>query len=94
MPYVTVDSVEPNITAGPVLESLMSMKHLPSATASALQGGSLGGSARGQSLKRVQEGAEDDSSGDEEDPTGDKLSPIPSVTHPRGAQVCFVASYF
>lgn len=74
--------------AGPVLESLMSMKNLPATAASALQGGSPQGSPRGQPLRRVQEGAEAETSGDEDEGNGDKLSPLPSITSPqRSTQV-------
>ena len=74
--------------AGPVLESLMSMKNLPATAASALQGGSPLGSPRGQPLRRVQEGAEAETSGDEDEGNGDKLSPLPSITSPqRSTQV-------
>lgn len=64
------------------------MKNLPATAASALQEGSPQGSPRGQPLRQVQEGAEAETSGDEDEGSGDKLSPLPSITSPqRSTQV-------
>ena len=80
-------------SAGPVLESLMSMKNLPSSASAALQGGPPKGSPRGQPLKRVQEGDEGETSGDEEQGPGDKLNSLPSVTASQSStQVCQAVS--
>lgn len=66
----------------------MSMRNLPATNA--LQGGTTGGSARGQPLNRVQEGLEEDSSEEEEDRSSSKLSTAPSTNNPRGTQVGLV----